>query len=603
VFRRRRLLPIAAIAAFVPVTAVAQPQPQAQPAARAAAASCDWTTFGHDASRDFASTCPTVPTPANVATLTPRWVVRSSDVVTAQPAVSAGTVYVGAWDGTFYALDLATGATRWQTALGSAAPAPWTDNHNDAFGQITSSAAVATVQGRLTVFAAAADSLYALDAQSGAILWRFDADPQQPTGRGEIESSPVVWPGAPNGHPWVLVGSDSNQSTDYPGEGLWAIDAVTHAAVWHFNPETLTGHPLYGCGNIWSSPALDLQPHNPDPARRAMAFVGLADCPDNSPSASLASVGPLSLPAPPGSAAPAPRPCPTDGTDPNCPAGGSYDYSKRWQQYSEAIVGLDAATGNPVWSYQPHVPNNSNDDDFGSSAQVFTLPGGHRVVGEGNKDGSYSVVDRDTGALVWHAVEQGNGNVQDSQAVGGFIGNTAVGRTAGGEGDRDVRVFGASAIDTPFRNDPATGMPAPQADPTAGATPMRGFDAGSGAPRWQALQGPSYGATSVAGGVVYNGSLDGLLRAYDAAGGRVLWAFPLGAPISSAAAVAGPDVVIGAGTSDTSVGSVLGHTGAIWAFGLGAAAPSVPGAPGLPGAPAPLGAAARAAWPGPLRCA
>ena len=49
-----------------------------------------------------------------------------------------------------------------------------------------------------------------------------------------------------------------------------------------------------------------------------------------------------------------------------------------------------------------------------------------RRDGEGNKDGSYYVVDRDSGSLVWKAVEQGNGNVQDSQAIGGFIGNTAV---------------------------------------------------------------------------------------------------------------------------------------------------------------------------------
>jgi polyvinyl alcohol dehydrogenase (cytochrome) len=544
----RRLLPLAAVAALVPATALAQPPVPGDALSSVLQKACDWTTFGHDLTRDFASTCPSVPTAATVAGLTPRWVVHASDVVTAQPTVADGTVYAGAWDGSFYAIDLASGTTRWQTTLGNAAPAPWTDPHQDAYGQITSSAAVATVQGRRTVFVGAADSLYALDAASGTILWRFDADPQQPTGQGEIESSPAVWQLTPNGHPWVLVGSDANQRSDYPGEGLWAIDAVTHQAVWHFNPETLTGKPLYGCGNVWTSPALDLQPWNPDPARRAMAFVGMADCPDNSPSGSLASVGPLSLPAPPGQSAPPPRPCPGDGSDPNCPPGGSYDYSQRWQPYAEAIVGLDAATGTPVWSYQPHAPDNTGDDDFGASPQVFSLPGGRRVVGEGNKDGSYSVLDRSSGALVWHAVEQGNGNVQDGQAVGGFIGNTAVGAPTGGAAPQ---VYGAAAIDTPVRNDPATGAPVPQDDPAAPLTPMRSFAAATGAPSWQAVQGPSYGASSVAGGVVYNGALDGLLRAYDAATGHLLWAFPLGAPISSGPAVAADTVVVGAGTSDT----------------------------------------------------
>jgi polyvinyl alcohol dehydrogenase (cytochrome) len=582
---------LTAVAAAIPGAAVADtwavdPSAIASAAAAFQQRNCDWPMFGHDPSRDFASTCPTVPTAATAAALTPRWVFHTGHVVTAQPIVADATVYAGDWDGTFYALDLATGTPRWQTTLGNHAPAPWTDSHHDAYGQVTSSAAVATVQGRRTVFVGAAASLYALDAATGAYLWRFDVDPQQPAGQGEIESSPVVWQLTPNGHPWVLVGADANQRSDFPGQGLWAIDAVTHQAVWHFNSEAYLGKPLYGCGNTWSSPALDLQPWHPDPARRAMAFVGMADCPDNSPSGSLASAGPVSLPAAPGqSPGPPRRPCPTDGTDPNC--HGGYDYAKRWQPYAEAIVGLDATTGTPIWSYQPHPPNSTADDDFGSSPQVFTLPSGRRVVGEGNKDGTYIVVDRDSGALVWRAAEQGNGNIQQGQAIGGFIGNTAVGTPTA---HAAPRVFGAAAINTPFTYDPATGAPVLQSDPSAPLTPMRAFAAADGAPQWRAVQGPSYGASTLAGGLVYNGSLDGLLRAYDAASGRLLWSFPLGAPISSAAAVAGANVVIGTGTSDTDAEfkacdplsgplfdvchsapldpqlNPLSRTGAIWAF-------------------------------------
>ncbi len=592
----RRLAPLAAavaVAVLPATTALAQP---ADPATRA----CDWPMFGHTATRSFASTCPDAPSSASVSRLRPRWVFHTSDVVTAQPAVSDGTVYAGDWDGTFYALDQSTGAVRWQTVLGNNAAAPWTDGHRDDYGQITSSAAVATVGGRRTVFVGAAGSLYALDASSGAILWRFDVDPQQPTGLGEVESSPVVWQQAPGGDPWVLFGADANQSSDFPGEGMWAVDAVTGQEAWHFNPEANT--PLYGCGNVWSSPALDLDPENPDPSRRAMVFFGMADCPDNGTVA-----------------------CPRD--DPKCPPGQTYDYAHRWQRYAEAMVGLDAATGLPLWSYQPHAENTA-DDDFGSSAQVFTLPGpggGHRVVGEGSKDGSYTVVDRDTGALVWRAVEQGNGNVQPGQAVGGFIGNTAVAARPG-----VPEVFGGSAIDTPVTYDPSTGAPAPQSDPTAGATPMRAFSGGDGTPAWQALQGPTYGATTWANGVVYNGALDGLLRAYDAGSGALLWAVPLGAPVSSEAAVAGSDVVIGAGTSDTDVAfkacdpfagtplaqpchgapldqqlNPLSRTGEIWDFTTDPGLPQAPGgvvpAPAAPvsaasaPAPAPAGAAATGA--------
>jgi outer membrane protein assembly factor BamB len=82
---------------------------------------------------------------------------------------------------------------------------------------------------------------------------------------------------------------------------------------------------------------------------------------------------------------------------------------------------------------------------------------------------------------------------------------------------------------------------------------MQAFSGSSGANAWSDVQGYTYGATSTANGVVYVGALDGVFRARDASTGRVLWAFPLGAPISSGAAVAGSTVVIGSGTSESDV--------------------------------------------------
>jgi hypothetical protein len=154
---------------------------------------------------------------------------------------------------------------------------------------------------------------------------------------------------------------------------------------------------------------------------------------------------------------------------------------------------------------------------------------------------------------------------------------------------------------------------------------MRSFDAATGAPRWQEAQAPSYGASTVAGGVVYNGALDGVLRAYDAARGTLLWAFPLGAPISSGAAVAGNAVVIGAGTSDTDAGfkacdplsgpladlcrsapldqqlNPLSRTGEIWAFSTPTATPDTPVAPVAAVPPGTLSAASPTRRAGPIR--
>jgi hypothetical protein len=72
-----------------------------------------------------------------------------------------------------------------------------------------------------------------------------------------------------------------------------------------------------------------------------------------------------------------------------------------------------------------------------------------------------------------------------------------------------------------------------------------------GSSSWWAPQLYTYAATTAANGVVYIGTLDGILHAYDAGSGRLLWAFAIGAPISSGAAIAGNTVVVGGGTSYT----------------------------------------------------
>jgi polyvinyl alcohol dehydrogenase (cytochrome) len=491
----------------------------------ASSSSCQWPMYGGAPSRDFASACPAAPTLSTARTLVPRWFVHMPDVVTASPTIVDGTVYVGDWAGNFDALDLRSGATRWTTVLGSRRADGNADAHHGAYGVITSSAAVATVAGRQLAIVGAGGSVYALDTSPSTpdrarVVWRFDVDPAHPAGLGEVESSPVVWQSASG--PEVLFGADANQSAGFPGEGLWALDARTGTARWHFNPETYTGHALYGCGNIWSSPAISLDPANPDHTRRALAIAGMADCPDNGV-----------------------QPCPADGSDPSCSPGHSYDPTQRWQRFAEAIVAVDAATGRPVWSYQPHPAPNANDDDFGASAQLFSLHG-RSVVGEGSKDGWYYTVDRNTGRPVWTAAEQGNGNIQPGFAVGGFIGTPAV-----DTGSRSPLLAGGSAIDTPVNGSSAS--PAVNPELAAGATPMRAFSGLDGGASWRAVQAPMYGPSLVANGVLYAGALDAVLRAYDMRTGAVLAAVPLSGPISSGAAISGDTVVIGAGTNDSDV--------------------------------------------------
>ena len=101
---------VPAVAVLVWLTPVA-----AAPATTSPPTSCDWPMYGHDPSRTDSTACGQAPDSAAASRLVPRWFFHANDVVTASPAIVQGTVYVGAWDGRFYALDLKTGRLHWST--------------------------------------------------------------------------------------------------------------------------------------------------------------------------------------------------------------------------------------------------------------------------------------------------------------------------------------------------------------------------------------------------------------------------------------------------------------------------------------------------------
>src|SRR5471032_3158490 len=75
----------------------------------------DWPTYGHDAQHTFDGR--TTLTARTASTLARAWFFPTGLAVTATPTVVAGTVYVGSWDGYFYALSLRTGKLRWKYQL------------------------------------------------------------------------------------------------------------------------------------------------------------------------------------------------------------------------------------------------------------------------------------------------------------------------------------------------------------------------------------------------------------------------------------------------------------------------------------------------------
>jgi eukaryotic-like serine/threonine-protein kinase len=147
------------------------------------------------------------------------WKFATKARITSSPAVVDGRVFFGSYDGNFYALDAASGKPLWQFAsegerrfagrhLHGALPAA--EVVPDPFDVFLSSPTV--VEGRV-FFGSGDGNVYALDARSGALQWKFH------TGN-VVHASPAVAGGL------LYVGSWDSW--------FYALDARSGAQVWRF---------------------------------------------------------------------------------------------------------------------------------------------------------------------------------------------------------------------------------------------------------------------------------------------------------------------------------------------------------------------------------
>jgi polyvinyl alcohol dehydrogenase (cytochrome) len=488
--------------------------------------SADWPMYGRDLAHTFNVPAGCSPiTPTTVQRLVPAWFVHTKDSVTASPAVVGGVVYVGTWDGTFYAVDAATGAVKWTYQITAASPT--------AFGRIVSSAAVVDVspgpggpRTRVVVFGGGS-TVWVLDAATGKRLTSLDLDPRTPALRAaqnasasppvvEVESSPAIVPLGNSGAQAVYVGMDTHNDKAVGRAGLVSMvlrespqGAWSLTPEWKYDGETgqvYTGSAGltegsgtgWGCGGVWSSPAVDV--------RRDLVYFGTASC--DYPAQAAA-------------------------------AGFNYE---------ENMVALDADTGALVWRYRPaddlppsqRLADANRDTDFGASPNLFSLPGGRAVVGEGRKDARYYVRDATTGAKVTTTVAGQEGYVQQGFGVGGFLGTPGVDLAPDGTARQ---VIGGTAIPVPAS--------AGDLDHTTWA--VRAIDPQKGTVNWvYRLAGPTYAATSVVNGIAFVPiTVGSYVVALDAATGLPLWLGPLIGPPSSAPVVVGDSLYIGTGTRET----------------------------------------------------
>lgn len=379
----------------------------------------EWMTLGGSVRRTYFNPRERALTAETAPRLINKWRYLTSGMISGQAMVTwvdlpgegrTQIVIFSSWDRSVYALRTENGSLVWRYQR---KPQP------GAYYPFSGSPTLAWIDGQQRVYVPGGETMYCLDATSGAEIWQFDAgtgctDCTTQQERNEIESTPAV----ANGR--VFFSMDVNDND--PGKGgVYAVDARDGRLVWFFDlfsggvcrplPEDeirrydgfhdaeALGLPVdffttrpgcdhsrlgYGCGNVWSSPALDL--------RRGMLFTASSNC-DTDTDPETAEVEP---PMPP---------------------------------HDEALFAL-TLDGDPVWTWQPRDVDN-DDLAFGAVPNLFEAEIGGAVrdlVGIGNKDGTYYVFDRDgVNALTGVIEPYWATNVVPGGPIGGIIGSASIG--------------------------------------------------------------------------------------------------------------------------------------------------------------------------------
>jgi outer membrane protein assembly factor BamB len=477
------------------------------PAVRASApaspiAPGDWPTYGASAHHTFNNV--TGLNTTNVHTLVPKWFFKTGDAVTANPVVVGNRVYVGSWDGNFYAIDKTSGNQVWKFGI---KPQPAVIPNEDANGRvldptnpesfatsdgglITSSAwyepASPKTHGKNLVIFGGGYTLYALDADTGQQVWNHDYTslPEQPADpvhdEGRIFSSPVVVGTK------VIFGVTSDGQNGHRGY-VAAANLENGNQVWRFETDIdpNDGHILNdGCGGVWSSGTV-VESHNE-------VVFDVADCDFNNP--------------PP---------------------------------FNESVFALHPNDGSLAWNHRPSRVDNGSDWDFGATPNYVRYADGTEFLGVGGKDGTYYRLDPVDG----HEIHKTN--VVFGGLAGGFLGTPAFDGTT---------VFGATALGDFGRFEGFGALGCQPGNPNDGLVQepsIHAIDGASGAVKWQGYASQSFGPTVVAGGMTFVGT--GIARTVqirDASNGLLIHTIPLPAPSDSGVIVVGKSIFFGTGSSE-----------------------------------------------------
>jgi quinohemoprotein ethanol dehydrogenase len=471
----------------------------------------------------------------------------------ATPLAIDGILYFTGSYSAVYAVDAVTGKMLWRHD-----PEVWKHNPLKMHFSLPVNRGVAYADGR--IFAATLDGrLLALDAQTGRELWTVptvSADSMQ-----TINGAPRAFNGK------VVIG---NAGSDFGARGyVSAFDAVTGRQLWRFytapgTPEQNEGDPTMqraaetwngdywktGTGAaVWDNITFDHDLNR--------IYVGTGNGPYDSKE----------------------------------PASKKADHL-----YVASIVALDADTGAYLWHYQT-TPRDAWDFD---ATQQMTLAdiivaGVHRkVLIQAPKNGFLYVLDRQDGRLI-SAQKTGKVNWADridlatGRPVEGTGAHYGTGETTiwpGPLGSHSVQTmsfspktrliylpymklgvrYSRSAVDENGLVLGDLSISSVDGDPARAGGILLAWDPATQKARWSAPLATIWngGTLATGGGLVFHGTADGILTAYDASAGRPLWRFNAGLGINAAPLSYSVD-----GRQYVSVLVGYGGSSAIWGMNVG----------------------------------
>lgn len=440
---------------------------------------------------------------ADIPRLKVKWAFSYPGTKNSQATIFGDRVFVASLAGKVYALDAASGCVHWRYDFRGGARATMSLGRHP---KAASGWALYVGDDRMVV--------RALDAGSGQELWTTQVHDHVV---GRITGSPALYDNV-----LYVPLSASEESQGNVGSygcctfigAVVAVDAISGRVLWkqavlNETPKptrkNAAGTQMYGPagGAIWSAPTLDV--------KRGLLYVATGD-----------------------------------------------SYTEIDHPTSDAVVAMDLKTGAIRWANQVLANDNfmsgtingplgerGPDYDFGSSPNLVTLPGGRQLAITGNKSSIVYAMDPATGKMVWETPKLGSGG-----ASGGVEWSTAT----------DGRIVYA-----PLADNPARGRPGLVALEAASGRVLWRVDAPKvepcNVPSGQCRPGYSQAATAIPGAVL-TGAQDGHLRAYAAADGKLLWDFDATVPRDTVNGVKGaPGGYLDMGGPTVAGGMMFLHSG------------------------------------------